>query len=454
MKARVLLTTAALVALSAAPAYAAAGGGSSGFSGGGGDGGGGGGGSFWILILFFLIDHPIAGLAVLAIVALIGVWLVVDSARYKARREKRAERVRLAAAEASEDDAAFDPETVMEQAKRLFTDIQNAWDKRDLPKLGLLVGPDLMVEWHRRLADFQLKGWHNKVRIDKGPKVEYLGMVNRADDRDDRVVVRVDATLEDFVEDSHGKRIEADGSANGWNFLTQYWTLGKRESDGKWILLSIEEDEEGKHNLAEDLVVTPWDDTARLRDEALVEGATADKLPENVKASEVASVSYEHDARAKALDLSLADARFGPDVLEVAVRRVVAAWAEAVDGSDDALAAISSARAFRDLLHPNDPSKKTRLVVRGPKVTGVTIEALDVDTEPPRMTVSVQAEGARYIEDRDTAAVLSGSRSIVAHFTERWTLALDGGDANPWRIVDARAAARPAEPQEPQQLSA
>jgi predicted lipid-binding transport protein (Tim44 family) len=58
------------------------------------------------------------------------------------------------------------------------------------------------------------------------------------------------------------------------------------------------------------------------------------------------------------------------------------------------------------------------------------------------MTVSVEAEGRRYIEDRDTTAVVAGSQSASARFTERWTLALDGGDANPWRIVDATAAAR------------
>ena len=78
-------------------------------------------------------------------------------------------------------------------------------------------------------------------------------------------------------------------------------------------------------------------------------------------------------------------------------------------------------------------------MVRGPRVLGVTIESLDVDPEPPRMTVAVEAEGRRYVEDRDTAAVLSGSQSTVTRFTEHWTLALDGDDANPWRITDAKA---------------
>ena len=45
-----------------------------------------------------------------------------------------------------------------------------------------------MVEWVRRLDDFDRKGWHNVCEIARaGPKVEYLGLVNRADDADDRV---------------------------------------------------------------------------------------------------------------------------------------------------------------------------------------------------------------------------------------------------------------------------
>jgi predicted lipid-binding transport protein (Tim44 family) len=35
--------------------------------------------------------------------------------------------------------------------------------------------------------------------------------------------------------------------------------------------------------------------------------------------------------------------------------------------------------------------------------------------------------------------VLSGNPDTVTRFTEHWTLTLDGGDANPWRIADAAA---------------
>src|SRR3954463_3000737 len=275
---RAVATAGSVCALSAAPAYAAAGGGSAGFHGGGGGGGGGG----KLFILLWLITHPIA-LGLVLIVARIGaLYMKVDSARYQGRRRRRAQRVELAAAEASEDDAAFDPATVRDQATKLFQGVQTAWDARDRARLEELVGPDLMVEWRRRLDDFDRKGWHNRVSVTLGPQVEYVGMTNRADDRDDRVVVRVEATLKDYVVNSRGNRISHGQSTIDTRSLAEYWTLGKRERDGRWMLLSIEQRAEGDHHLAEELVVTPWDDTARLRDEALVEGGPPGQLPEEV----------------------------------------------------------------------------------------------------------------------------------------------------------------------------
>jgi predicted lipid-binding transport protein (Tim44 family) len=53
------------------------------------------------------------------------------------------------------------------------------------------------------------------------------------------------------------------------------------------------------------------------------------------------------------------------------------------------------------------------------------------------MSVEVDVTGRRYVEDRDTAAVLSGSKTSEDTFTERWTLAIDGPAENPWRIVAA-----------------
>jgi hypothetical protein len=43
--------------------------------------------------------------------------------------------------------------------------------------------------------------------------------------------------------------------------------------------------------------------------------------------------------------------------------------------------------------------------------------------------------GRRYVEDRDTAAIVGGSRDAERTFTEHWTLALDGAGEWPWRIA-------------------
>lgn len=68
------------------------------------------------------------------------------------------------------------------------------------------------------------------------------------------------------------------------------------------------------------------------------------------------------------------------------------------------------------------------------------IAALDPASSPPTMTVEVDVRGRRYVEDRDTAAVLSGSKERETTVTERWTLALSGPDDRPWQVVDAVAS--------------
>jgi hypothetical protein len=47
----------------------------------------------------------------------------------------------------------------------------------------------------------------------------------------------------------------------------------------------------------------------------------------------------------------------------------------------------------------------------------------------------VLGSSRRYVEDRDTAAVLSGSRDASTAFTEQWILSLEGSEDSPWRIA-------------------
>jgi predicted lipid-binding transport protein (Tim44 family) len=412
-------------------ALAGAGGGSGGYGGGGGGGGGGYGGGGGAAGGLF---SGVVGLVIIAFFVAASIVAAVGAYRYRRRRQARARRVTTAAAEAAEDDPAFAPEAVAAAAADLYLAAQAAWDERDRAKLGRLVGGDLLVEWRRRLDDFDRKGWHNRVAVHGRPSVEYLGLVNRAGDAQDRVVVRLGAIQDDYVELPGGATMNKDGASARTVSVQEWWTLARH--DGRWIVVSIESEEEGRHNLETEIVAVPEADDQRLRDESTIEVAQADAAPSSVRTAEIADLDFAGDARAAALDLSLADARFAPDVLEVAVRRAVAGWAEAVDGEDAPLLAVAAPGVARTLLHPD--GDKTRLVVRGPRIARVRITGLDAAAEPARMAVEVDVAGRRYVEDRDTADLVSGSRSRETTFTERWTLAIDGPPEDPWRIVGSQ----------------
>jgi predicted lipid-binding transport protein (Tim44 family) len=463
MKRRLLILglVAALVLILAPEALAAAGGGSSGFGGGGGEGGGGRGVGLYILIQILIriafLGHGIGALVLIGLIVLAVLFFRVVPAgqafwsarrnsgpaarRQVARRQRRAE---LAAAEAAEEDPQFAPDAVRAAAAELFTAVEQAWDGQDRERLSQLVTPALMNEWNRRLGDFEQRGWRNHVQPLEPPTVEYVSLVHRGD-ANDRVVVRIEGRLRDFVVDRSGRHVKRIGHATETIRIREYWTLARNRTPGgrPWILASIEQGGEGRHALDERLLATRASDEQGMRDEALVEGAVAEAVPSGVKIAEVADLQFVGDARAAALDLSLADGRFAPDILDVAARRAVAAWAQAIDGDDAALDLIADRAAVQELLHPGDPSGQSRLVVRGPQVARIRIVGLDAATVPPTMTIEVDVRGRRYLEDRDTAALVAGNRTRPTSFTERWTMALTDDPAQPWRIrsVGAQAAA-------------
>jgi predicted lipid-binding transport protein (Tim44 family) len=426
-------------------ALAAAGGGTSSFGGGGGGGGfSGGGGGFSGGGGSYGGGGSLSGGGVVVVLLLVGLFIVVPlitgllaGARLRRKRQERVKRVTLAAAEAAADDAAFDADAVNEQAKKLFLHIQAAWDARDRARLRELVGDDLMVEWERRLDDFERKGWHNRVLVTTEPSVEYVGLVNRLEDEDDRVCVRVEAMTKDYVETRDGARVMHTGQASEDTQIKEYWTLEKR-ADETWRLLSIEQDAEGVHNLDAEIIAAPEADS-RIHDEAVAERAAADAAPAGVSPAELVDVDFSGPARAKAMDLSLADGRFDVDLIETSVRRAVAAWADAVDGADTDLEAVARPGAVRALL--GDAGGRTRTVIRGPRVEGVTITALDAEATPATLTVELNVRARRYVEDRDTVALVSGSRDAETTFTEHWTLALDAEGEWPWRIAVTQPSA-------------
>jgi predicted lipid-binding transport protein (Tim44 family) len=457
----------------AAPAFARGGGGSFGLGGGGGGFGGRGfggrgfGGHFPIFI-------PIFGGGLILVVFLIAVLIAAAAIRAqrpadtapsaglhvaehmrgaqavlaalnpfaRRRRRRRQQRVEFAAREAAEDDREFAPEVVHAEAEQLFRAVQKAWSDDDRERLTRLAGPELAHEWGRRLADFARRGWSNQVTIDGPVEVDYVGLENRATEQDDHVVTWITARLRDVVVDQHGNTIRRKESLGETSRISEYWTLAKR--DGHWIVVSIEQEREGRHQLSDAIIATPWSDSERLQEQSLAEQAAAEKPAEGFSVADVATPEFADSARSAALDLSLVDGRFAPDLLAAEVKRAVAAWAGAVDGDRDDLAAVATPQALSELLHPGDPSGQTRVVVRGPVVRALRIVALDANTSPAQMTVEIDVRGSRYIEDRDTTEVVSGSQHSPTTFREQWRLALDGDDTHPWRIVAVGMDASPA----------
>src|SRR5207244_3694249 len=102
---------------------------------------------------------------------------------------------------------------------------------------------------------------------------------------------------------SDGKRIWRKGASSDRMAVCEYWTLGRH--DGGWMVMSIEQRGEGDHQLDAEIVASPWAGRY-VADEALTEVAVADKLPDGFKTADLADFAFEDDARAKALDLSLA----------------------------------------------------------------------------------------------------------------------------------------------------
>ena len=286
---------------------------------------------------------------------------------------ERERRVELAAAEAAEDDPDFAPDHVRATATQLFMEIQQAWDAGDRSRCTQLVSPDLCRMWTGGLTTSTASGWRNRVEPAGDPTSTTSASTTPATTRRSRP----DRSSASGTTSSTATASASSApAALDRRRIREFWTLGKR--DGRWVLASIEQGAEGKHALEDEIVASAWSDEAGMRDEALIEGAVADQVRTGTKVAEVADLEYDGDARAAAMDLSLADGRFAPDVLEVAARRAVAAWAQAVDGDDAVLKAVATPAARASCCTPA-MSQQTRLVVRGPRVNHIRI----VTSTPP-----------------------------------------------------------------------
>ena len=170
--------------------------------------------------------------------------------------------------------------SVKPAAARLFTQIQAAWDAGDRARLRQLVAPDLLVEWERRLDDFERRGWRNRVQ----PLGDPQRRVRRPDQprRRRRTIGSSSGSRPSFATTSStapGNHIKRAGPL-GETVPPARVLDARADAAAAGSSLSIEQGAEGAHALDEQIVATPWSDEQAMRDEALVEGAVADAVPD------------------------------------------------------------------------------------------------------------------------------------------------------------------------------
>jgi predicted lipid-binding transport protein (Tim44 family) len=183
---------------------------------------------------------------VLILAGVIGM-LVLISVRANQQIGTRARAVSRAATQAAQHDPDLAASRVQQIAEELYREARTAWEARDAERLAQIMEPDVLEQFARGMNRH-----HHHVILRSVRRVQYVGLVNRGDER--RVVVYIVARVRDYVEaaDVHHKQDSAVATAR---VLSEYWTLVKR--DGRWLVAGIEDLNAGKHHLTEPIVATP-----------------------------------------------------------------------------------------------------------------------------------------------------------------------------------------------------
>jgi predicted lipid-binding transport protein (Tim44 family) len=161
----------------------------------------------------------------------IAIWLLRGIAFLVALPGERRLRRRVAEVQAAAgDNGPYDPSVVKAAAAGLFADMHTAWDAGDRDRLRQLSDPDLMADWAKRLDGYHAQGKRQRIKVVKGPKVQYVSILA---DRG-QVRLRMRAKLRRRFEPESGPRKEP---RFGWHYpYEEFWTLARRGED--WILWS------------------------------------------------------------------------------------------------------------------------------------------------------------------------------------------------------------------------
>ena len=342
--------------------------------------------------------------------------------RSAARRESaalkehaRATRAHYAAVEAAEDASIFSPDEIDQTVIEVVA-IENGL-RRSGGAGGLDDRPDagLVRAWAR---SWQWLG--DGLEIAAKPSIDLIGVVNRNDEDEDRVIVRV--------------RLRIDckypkGGMLGPHHVhpDQRWTFGR--SGTRWILLSVSGDPLAGPVLVAPLIPNRSSDTERLSEESLTELADRQKVGTSVALGDL--VNADDPPALALLDLSIVDSRFGPELIAAQLAHLVEAWEGAVNGSEIPLEEQASGNARNALLRPG---RGTRLIIRDAVLKSWEATSLDLARRPPAIEVTMHVEAVRYVVRNDGTAV-AGNQSDAHQMELNWVLELSDSAHDPWRLA-------------------
>jgi len=358
--------------------------------------------------------------AVVIVGALAAYWLFVirNQARNEHARLKehaRTIRAHYAAVEAAEDNPAFSPDAIREFVTLVVALANNLWRTED--SSGLAGRPDatLVRAWARAR-----QSWLGlDLEIKRRPSIDLLRIVNRENEEEDRVIVRVRLWV-------HRKHPTFELTVRLVH-LDERWTLGR--SNGHWVLLSVDGNPLAGPVLTAPLVPTPAYDTERLREESLADLASGTKVADDVVLSDL--VSEDQPPALALMDLSVLEGRFMPAVVAGSLAHLIEAWEEATTGSEKPFKVLAGAEARAALLQPGPGA---RMVICDAVLQSWEPTRLEISQRPYAIEVTLHVDAVRYVVS-GSGEHLAGSDRESHKMLLKWTLQLTDSSRVPWKLV-------------------
>jgi predicted lipid-binding transport protein (Tim44 family) len=149
----------------------------------------------------------------------------------------RGARTRAIMSALAESDPSVRPETLEEDVKRIFLDMQSAWQKRDYTPLLGRMSPELYSGHSAKVAAMRQRGEINRMEDVSVQDVEFVHIRYTPEKAERSFTVLISASARDYVTDESGSSL-LSGSREMAAFQ-EFWTF--RPLDGAWVPARIDQ---------------------------------------------------------------------------------------------------------------------------------------------------------------------------------------------------------------------